>query len=73
MTCCFQGRYHGNTEEDSKLDSASQRRKSAVGGHRAKEGRVGAADIILLLITAKWRGSPMAEESHGLVLKSSVV
>lgn len=26
------------------------------GGHGAKEGRVGAADIILLLITVKWRG-----------------
>lgn len=26
------------------------------GGHGAKEGRVGAADIVLLLITAKWRG-----------------
>lgn len=25
------------------------------GGHRAKEDRVGAGDIILLLITARWR------------------
>lgn len=60
MTCCFQGRYHGNTEEDSELDSASQRKRKVLekGGHRATEGRVGAADIILLLITAKWRGGP---------------
>lgn len=29
MTCCFQGWYHGNTEEeeDGRLDSASLRRK----------------------------------------------
>lgn len=27
MTCCFQGWYHGNTEEDGRLYSASLRRE----------------------------------------------
>lgn len=43
------------------------------GGHGAKEGWVGAADIILLLITAKWRGPPKAGVPYGLLLESSVV
>lgn len=62
MTCCFQGRCHGNTEEDGKLDSTSQRTRRKKkkkcrrkGGHGAKEVRVGSADIILLLVTVKWR------------------
>lgn len=56
MTCCFPGQYHGNMEEDSKLESPREEKVMVKGGHRAKEGRVGAADITLLLITAKWRG-----------------
>lgn len=43
-------------EEDSKLESPREEKVMVKGGHRAKEGRVGAADITLLLITAKWRG-----------------
>lgn len=38
MTCCFQGWYHGNTEEDGRLDSASPRRK---GGGEERPGGCG--------------------------------
>lgn len=40
--CCFQGQYHGNTEESSKLDSASQEQEKVQEkrGHTAK-GRGG--------------------------------
>lgn len=70
MTCCFQGRCHGNTEEDSKLDSASRRRKKRCWRKEAaeqKEGRVEAADIILLMITSR------AGECKGLFLQSGVI
>lgn len=48
MTCCFQGQCHGNTEEDSKLDSASQEEEKVQerGGHRAKGGMLGGGQQI---------------------------
>lgn len=70
MTCCFQGRCHGNTEEDSKLDSANPEKKERCWRKEAteqKEGRVEAADIVLLMITSR------AGESKGLFLKSGVI
>lgn len=49
MTCCFQGRCHGNTEEDGELDSASQKKERKKEATELKR----AADMMLLLITAK--------------------
>lgn len=72
MTCCFQGWYHGNTEEeDGRLDSASLRRKCGREQRPSRcGGKVGAADITSLLITEKRQ---RAGESSGVILASGVV
>lgn len=56
MTCCFQGQYHGNAEEDSKLDLAFQRRRGAEKMRPLTRRGEWGADIILPLTGERERG-----------------
>ena len=59
---------HGGGQRTG-FDRQEKRKKKKKGlekvGHRAKEGRVGAADVIMLFITGKWRRRRKRKRSGG--------